>query len=207
MLTTVKEKIREIPEDAWTGIEYPQAIFDESSRTWISKAEVAEIPFTAFSSKKEAEQVTGRLIVRRVPELNETKRARGQDPLFDTYRHHGFFTTIAPGVLGTVAADKTHRGHAVIEQINAELKAGPLAHMPSGNFHANAAWLTIAAMAHNLLRTTAVPVGPLDAPGRRACVRRSSSSPPESPTGHGRSSCTCPPNGNGAKSSPSSMTR
>src|SRR5699024_6219749 len=90
MLTTVKEKIREIPEDAWTGIEYPQAIFDESSRTWISKAEVAEIPFTAFSSKKEAEQVTGRLIVRRVPELNEKKRARGQDPLFDTYRHHGF---------------------------------------------------------------------------------------------------------------------
>ena len=159
MLSTVKEKIREIPEGAWTGIEYPQAIFDESSHTWISKAEVAEIPFTAFSSKKETEQVTGRLIVRRVPELNETKRARGQDPLFDTYRHHGFFTTIAPGVLGTVAADKTHRGHAVIEQINAELKAGPLAHMPSGNFHANAAWLTIAAMAHNLLRTAAALIG------------------------------------------------
>jgi hypothetical protein len=41
-----------IGEDAWTGIEYPEAIYDEESETWISKAEVAEIPFTAFTSKK-----------------------------------------------------------------------------------------------------------------------------------------------------------
>jgi hypothetical protein len=36
-----------ISEDAWTGIEYPEAIYDEESETWISKAEVAEIPFTS----------------------------------------------------------------------------------------------------------------------------------------------------------------
>lgn len=48
-----------------------------------------------------------------------------------------------------------HRGHASIEQINAELKAGTLAHIPSGRFHTNAAWPSIAAMAHNLVRARA----------------------------------------------------
>ncbi len=52
-----------------------------------------------------------------------------------------------------------HRGHAVIEQVNAELKAGPLAHMPSGRFQANAAWLVTAVIAHNLLRTVATVIG------------------------------------------------
>src|SRR5699024_2491389 len=160
MVKTVKDKIREIPEEAWTGIKYPQAIYDEGSGTWISEAEVAEVDFTAFTSKKKDDQVTGRLIIRRVPEKNSTKlAAAGQDPLFETYRHHGFFTTISTEDLDTVAAEKMHRGHAIIEQINAELKAGPLAHMPSGVFNANAAWLTIAAMAHNLIRATATTIG------------------------------------------------
>ena len=33
---------------------------------------------------------------------------------------------------------------------SAELKNGPLAHLPSGTLTANAAWLVCAAMAHNL---------------------------------------------------------
>ena len=41
-----------------------------SSGQWISDAEVAEVPFTAFTSKPEARQVTGRLIVRRVRDAN-----------------------------------------------------------------------------------------------------------------------------------------
>src|SRR4051794_29756565 len=41
-------------------------------------------------------------------------------------------------------AEKTHRQHAVIEQVNADLKAGPLAHLPSGKFAANSAWLVLA---------------------------------------------------------------
>ncbi|WP_460690940.1 IS1380 family transposase [Nesterenkonia suensis] len=152
MNKTIQEAIRAIPEQAWQGIEYPQAIYDEATGSWISSAEVAEVPFTAFTSKKNQQQVTGRLIVRRVSELNQAKLAAGQDPLFDAYRHHGFFTTISAEVLDTVAADKTHRQHAVIEQVNAELKAGPLARMPSGVFNANAAWLTLAVISHNLLR-------------------------------------------------------
>lgn len=71
----VKAAIGMISDDSWTGIEYPEAIYDEDSGAWISKAEVAEIPFTAFTSKKKALQTTGRLVVRRIPELNETKRA------------------------------------------------------------------------------------------------------------------------------------
>ena len=39
-----------------------------------------------------------------------------------------------------------------MEQVFADVISGPIAHLPSGHFAANAAWLSIAAMAHNLLR-------------------------------------------------------
>ena len=53
----------------------------------------------------------------------------GQAALFDLWRFHAFFTT---SDLDTVTADKTHRGHAIIEQVNADLKNSALAHLPSG---------------------------------------------------------------------------
>src|SRR5690606_15235423 len=56
-------------------------------------------------------------------------------------------------MMGTVAADKTHRAHAIIEQVHADLKGGPLAHLPSGVFTANSAWLVLAVIAFNLART------------------------------------------------------
>jgi hypothetical protein len=71
----------------------PDAIRDESTGPWISKAEVAEVPFTAFRSRKKAERIDGRLVVRRIPDLNPTRVE--QPTLFDTYRHHAFFTTTA----------------------------------------------------------------------------------------------------------------
>lgn len=104
----VKATIATIADDAWTPIEYTDAVYDEQSGRWVSRAEVAEIPFTAFTSKKKAEQVTGRLVVRRIPDLNPRKKD-GQETLFDTWRFHAFFTTTDPGVADTVAADKTHR--------------------------------------------------------------------------------------------------
>jgi hypothetical protein len=106
---------------------------------WISRAEVAEVPFTAFASRKKAEQVPGRLVVRRIPDLNTGKnKTAGQETLFDIWRFHAFFTTTPAEVTDTVTADKTHRGHAIIEQVNADLKNSALAHLPSGVF-ANAA--------------------------------------------------------------------
>ncbi len=129
----VKTAIASIAEDAWTTIEYTDAIFDETTGTWVSRAEVAEIPFTAFASKKKTEQVPGRLVVRRIPDLNaEKNKAAGQDTLFDTWRFHAFFTTTDPEDLDTVAADKTHRRHAIIEKVHADLKTSALAHLPSG---------------------------------------------------------------------------
>ena len=120
---------------------------------------MAEIDFTAFSSKAQEEQLAGRLVVRRIPELNTTKLAAAQGQLFDTFRYHAFFTTVEQSVLDTVAADKVQRQHAVVEQVFADLKAGPLAHMPSGRFYANAAWLVIAAISHNLLRAAGSVAG------------------------------------------------
>lgn len=147
----VKTAIATIPEDGWETIEYPNAIRDEVTGRWISKAEVAEVPFTAFRSRKIAERVEGRLVVRRIPDLNPKQVE--QPTLFDIYRHHAFFTTTDKQTMGTVAADKTHRGHAIIEQVHADLKAGPLAHLPSGVFTANSAWLVLAVIAFNLTRT------------------------------------------------------
>jgi len=167
----VKKAIAAIDDAAWTTIEYTDAVFDQTSGTWVSRAEVAEIPFTAFSSKKADQRVPGRLVVRRIPDLNP-KKSPGQGTLFDTWRFHAFFTTTDPADLDTVAADKTHRGHAIIEQVHADLKNSALAHLPSGRFTANAAWLILAVMAFNLTRAAATIAGPDMAKATTATIRR-----------------------------------
>ena len=96
--------------------------------------------------------MSGRLVVRRIPDLAPTSQDT-QATLFDVWRHHAFFTTTPREVADTVAADKIHRGHAIIEQVHADLKDSALAHLPSGKFNANAAWLVLAVMAFNLTRT------------------------------------------------------
>lgn len=164
----VKTAIAAIPDDGWTTIEYTDAVYDENTATWIARAEVAEIAFTAFSSRTVTEQVPGRLVVRRIPDVNP-RSDDGQPTLFDTWRFHAFFTT---SDLDTITADKTHRGHAIIEQVHADLKDSALAHLPSGRFNANAAWLVLAAMAFNLTRTAATITGPALARARTATIRR-----------------------------------
>ena len=82
----VKASIATIADDAWEMIEYTNSILDPSTGQLISTAEVAEIEYTAFRSRKKAERVEGRLVVRRIPELNPRQAA--QPTLFDTYRFH-----------------------------------------------------------------------------------------------------------------------
>ena len=107
-------------------------------------------------------------MVRRIPDLNPSSD-HGQATLFDTWRFHAFFTTTD---LDTVTADKTHRGHAIIEQVHADLKDSALAHLPSGRFTANAAWLVLAVIAFNLTRAAATLTGPALAKARTATIRR-----------------------------------
>ena len=164
----VKAAISAIGEDAWTAIEYTDAVFDEDSGRWISRAEVAEVPFTAFTSAPKADQVLGRLVVRRIPDPNP-KTPHGQGELFDPWRFHAFFTTSTPD---TVTADKTHRGHAIIEAVHADLKASALAHLPSAFFNANSAWLALAVMAFNLTRSAATITGPALAKATTPTIRR-----------------------------------
>lgn len=164
----VKRAIGTITDDAWTTINYTDAIRDETTGAWISSADVAEVAFTAFSSRKKSERIEGRLVVRRIPELNP-KAAEGQATLFDTHRFHAFFTT---SELDTVTADKTHRAHAIIEQINADLKDSALAHLPSGVFTANAAWLVLATIAFNLARAVGSITGTDLGKARTGTIRR-----------------------------------
>jgi Transposase DDE domain group 1 len=155
MNANVKKAVALIEEKAWKPITYSTPVLDKETNTLISKAEVAEIDFTAFTSKGKKHQVDTRLVVRRVPELNPAhlkKISDDQTTLFTPHRYHGFITNTT---LDTVTADKTHRHHAIIEQVNADLKDSALNHMPSGVFNANAAWLILAVMALNLTRATA----------------------------------------------------
>jgi hypothetical protein len=70
MNASVKAAIARIDEDAWTPIKYPKAVWDEEGQCWISDAEIAETAYTAFTSKPKRQQVTARLIVRRVKRLS-----------------------------------------------------------------------------------------------------------------------------------------
>ena len=169
----IRAAIASLDEGSWTPIEYTNAIFDEDAGAWISRTEVTEIGFTAFAAQRKADHVQGRLVVRRIPDLNAAKhRAAGQDTLFDIWRFHAFFTTADSQLLDTVAADKTHRGHAVIEQVHADLKGSALAHLPSGVFTANAAWLVLAVIAFNLTRAAGALTGTKLARATTATVRR-----------------------------------
>ena len=132
-----------IPEDAWRPVHYPGAVVDPDTGELISDAEVAETTFTAFASTKTP--VTARLVVRRVRDRAKT------DELFPVWRHHPFLTNSDEP---TAAADITHRRHAIIETVFADLIDGPLAHLPSGRFAANSAWAVCAMITHNLLRAT-----------------------------------------------------
>jgi len=124
-LPPVRKAIAGIAEEAWVPIKYTNAVYDEASQRWISEAEVAEIGFTAFTSKAKSKQVSARLIVRRVPDVNPDN----QNPLFVVYRYHAVFRN---SPLPMLEAEKAHRGHAIVEQVIADLKNGPLAHLPSG---------------------------------------------------------------------------
>jgi hypothetical protein len=121
----VAAAIAAIPEQNWTALEsYPER----------GEAQVAE---TMLGAR--------RLIVRR------TRLVGAQAELWPDWRHHPFLTNRTEP-LALVEAE--HRQHAVIELAIRDLKDQALAHFPSGQFHANAAWAVLAALAHNMLRWT-----------------------------------------------------
>ena len=164
---SVNAAISTIPDTAWTAIHYPDAFVDTETGALISDAQVAEIPYTAFTSHPAREQVPGRLIVRRVKRLNPTAVA-GQEELFTTWRHHAVFVTSR---FQTLQAEGQHRDHAIIEQTIADAAASALAHLPSGSFSANAAWAVLWAIAHNLTRAAGTLASMAHARATTATIR------------------------------------
>ena len=122
----VLRAIAALGEAAWVDIPYPDS----------GIAQVAEAPLRG-----------DRLIVRRV------RHRADQGQLFPTWDYHAFVTD-RPG--SPVQLDADHRRHAVVELVIRDAKQGSgLNHHPSGKFFANAAWLVLVCLAHNLLRWTA----------------------------------------------------
>jgi len=157
----VHRAIASIPDDAWVPVRYPGAVLDPDTGQLISDAEVAEVEFTAFASTRHP--VTARLIVRRVRDRAKTGE------LFPVWRYHPFLTDTPEPV---AQADITHRRHAIIEAVFADLIDGPLSGMPSGRFAANSAWAICAAMCHNLLRAAGTLASDRHAVARGATLRR-----------------------------------
>ena len=122
----VKAAVDAIDEEAWVDIDYRAG----------GAAQVAE---TTHHGE--------RLIVRR------TRLLGPQAKLWPDWRHHVFLTNREGA---TVDLDADHRAHAVCELAIRDLKEGAgLNHCPSGRFNANAAWLVLAGLAHNLIRWVA----------------------------------------------------
>ena len=169
MNPSIKRAVLSIPDEKWQQISYPTAVPDPETGELISDAEVAEISqYTAFAGRKKSERVTARLIVRRVRDLAKPPTVGEQGELFPVWRYHPFFTdNPAP----TLQAEREHRHHAVVEQVIADSKAAALTHLPSGHFHANAAWLTLWAMTHNLLRATGALTSAFHAKTTTATIR------------------------------------
>ena len=74
--------------------------------------------------------------------------------------------------LSMLQAEKSHRAHAIVEQVIEDLKSGPLAHLPSGSFSANGAWLVLAAIAFNLTRAAGAIASVFHAKATTATIRR-----------------------------------
>ena len=124
--------IAQIPDDAWAPIPY-----------FLDGADVAETTYRPFGTKAPVV----RLIVRRVKPTPGSQLA-----LLVDWSFHAFVTD-RDGE--TIALEADHRRHAVVENTIRDLKYGVgLNHMPSGRFGANAAWLALGVMAHNLARCT-----------------------------------------------------
>ena len=157
----VNAAIGAIADHAWTPVHYPGAVLDPDTGELISDAEVAETTFTAFGSTRHP--VTARLVVRRVRDQNKLAE------LFPVWRHHPFLTNSTET---TVQADLTHRRHAVIEIVFADVIDGPLAHLPSGRFASNSAWAVCAMITHNLLRAAGTLSTDRLGVARGATVRR-----------------------------------
>jgi hypothetical protein len=122
----IRTAIQAIDQDAWVDIVYPDG----------GLAQLAETRYRG-----------DRLVVRR------TRLVGAQAELFPNWRYHAFVTD---RVGTTVELDADHRRHATVELAIRDLKGGVgLRHHPSGKFAANAAWLVIATLAHNLLRWVA----------------------------------------------------
>ena len=131
MSPALRKVIEKIPEQAWAKIPY-----------WMEGgADVAETTYKAFA------KAPVRLIVRRVKPSPGSQLA-----LFSTYEYHALVTDRAGT---TIQLEADHRRHAEVELVIRDLKAGPWAHMPSGSFGANSAWLALGAIAHNLARWSA----------------------------------------------------
>jgi len=181
----VQAAIAAIAEDSWVPVKYRQAIWDDQLRAWISEAEVAETGYTAFARWKD-EAITARLVIRRV-RRRDPAAPPGQDELFPVYRYHAAFTDTP---VELVQAEEQHRDHAIIEQVFADWNDGPLAHLPSGKFAANAAWLAIAAITYNLVRAAGALASRYHARARGATIRRDLIAVAGRTARHGRSHLT-----------------
>ena len=179
----VRAHIADIDDEAWVRIGYPEG----------GEAYVAQTVTEMTNPRKRKEKLQVRLLVRRT-RLRGPQQEFWPDWRYHAFvtnsdasaqeadrRHqpHAGEDHTQPAATETVdnpdgdntgtavvETDRHHRHHAVCELAIRDLKdSGGLAHLPSGQFAANQAWLLCAALAHNLYRWIAL-LGRTHQPGR-----------------------------------------
>ena len=144
----VRRAIAAIPDQAWTRDQVPERDLRRdrpASGSPTPRSPRCPTPRsrpTGPPHRRRADRAAG-------PPAEPEGHAQGQGELFATYRYHAVFTD-SPFTL--VQAESDHRGHAIVEQVFADLIDGPWAHLPSAAFNANAAWVQLAVTAHALTR-------------------------------------------------------
>jgi len=97
----------------------------------------------------------------------------------------------------------TSGGHAIIEQVHADLKNSAPAHLPSGEFNANSAWFALAVMAFNLTRAAGRLAGGRFTRATTGTIRRTLISVPARVASSARRQTPHLPTGCGRRSRPS----
>lgn len=129
---------------------------------------MAEVEYTAFTSRSKDQHVTARLMVRRVTRVNPSPCRPGKPRCSATHRQprRVYQPTVVDAGRRSLPPGSRYRRAS-----HRRPESGPLAHAPSGDFGANGAWTVLAAIAYNMTRAAAALASSRHARARLATIR------------------------------------
>jgi hypothetical protein len=119
---SIRAAVATLDETAWLPIRHPRTVWGDQEGRYISDAEIAEVRYTAFTGGRKAEQVTARLLVRRVRRRDPASAPQGQGEPFAVHREHAAFTD---STLGPLEAEAERQRRAHVRALEAGASSSP----------------------------------------------------------------------------------